>query len=305
MKKAFMVDFLLLCIVFIWGATFVVVQNAVHMLPPNTFNAVRFFSASLFLALIYFIRNPKAGQTCNFSLILSGGFLGFWLFVGYATQTVGLLYTSPSKAGFITGLSVVLVPLLSLVVLKHKVKTSALVGVCMAVIGLYLLTMNGSLSLTFGDFLVLCCAICFAMQIVLTGRYSPRFPTMPLVIIQLFTVSFLSMCYALLKEDWQAVYDPIVIGHPEVLWALFITAIPATALAFLVQTSFQKETSPTHVALIFSLEPVFAAFTSYLWIHEVLTIKQLIGCAFILSGMLYSELPILLWLRNLKAKISA
>nr|WP_113756720.1 DMT family transporter [Brevibacillus laterosporus] len=305
MKKAFVVDLLLLCIVFVWGATFVVVQNAVHMLPPNIFNAVRFFIASLFLALIYFIRNPKAWQTCNFSLVLSGGILGFWLFIGYAKQTVGLLYTSPSKAGFITGLSVVLVPLLSFVILKHKVKISALFGVCMAVIGLYLLTMNGTLALTFGDFLVLCCAVCFAMQIVLTGRYSPKFSTMPLVIIQLFTVSFFSMSYSLLFEDWQTVFDPAIIGHPKVLWALFITAIPATALAFLAQTAFQKDTSPTHVALIFALEPVFAALTSYLWIHELLTIKQLIGCTLILSGMLCSELPIPLWLRNLKAKMSA
>ncbi|WP_232695636.1 DMT family transporter [Brevibacillus daliensis] len=298
MKKTMVVDLILLLIVFIWGATFVVVQNAIQMLPPNLFNSVRFFIATLFLAIIYFIRDRQALQKFTASLFLCGGILGFVLFVSYATQTVGLLYTTPSKAGFITGLSVVLVPLFAFLLLKQRIRITAVLGVGLAVVGLYLLSMSGSFALSLGDFLILICAICFAMQIVLTGKFSPRFPTLPLVIVQLFTVSLLSMVYAFLFEDWSRIVDPSIIFHSEVIWALFITAIPGTALAFLAQTAFQKETSPTHIALIYALEPVFAALTSYLWINEILTGKQMLGCALILGGMLLSELPFAAWLKN-------
>lgn len=300
LKKSVVADLTLFMIALVWGATFVVVQNAVAILPPNTFNAVRFTLAALFLAIVYFLFHPQKPALFDLRLIRSGAFLGLWLFGGYAFQTVGLVYTSPSKAGFITGLSVVLVPLFSFLLLKERIKWPAVLGVLMAVVGLYLLTVSGSLAPNIGDLLLFGCTICFALQIVLTGKFAPLYDALPLAIVQIGTVAVLSFLYAVLFEDWHMIFDPAAMFTPDVAWGLFITSIPATALAFLAQTAFQKQTTPTRVALIFALEPVFAAVTSYLWIHEILTGSQVLGCALIFFGMIFAELPISTWAANWK-----
>ncbi|WP_368656686.1 DMT family transporter [Brevibacillus dissolubilis] len=301
MKKAFMADLILLLVVFIWGATFVVVQNAIATLPPNSFNAVRFAIAAAFLVGVWWLfyrKNSEARFTLP--LVGAGAFLGLWLFGGYAFQTVGLMYTTSSKAGFITGLAVVLVPLTAFFILKDKISWPVLVGVGAAVGGLYLLTLGDSLALNLGDILVFGCALCFALQIVLTGKYAPRFASLPLVIVQISTVAVLSSLYSFFFEEWQLAFDIGVLTSPNVAWALFICSIPATSLAFLAQTTFQKNTSPSHVALIFALEPVFAALTGYLWANEILTIRQILGCVLIFSGMIFAELPVAAWFKALR-----
>ncbi len=302
MKKQWFADTTLLLVAFVWGATFLVVQKAIAGLPPNTFNAVRFTIATVFLLLVLLLVSREQLKQFSKPLIQSGIIIGFWLCLGYALQTVGLVYTSPSKAGFITGLAVVLVPLFSFMLLREKVKPAAVVGALLAACGLYLLTLNQSISLNIGDILVFGCAICFALQIVITGKYAPMFPALPLAIVQLATVAVLSWGYALMFEDWQLAFDTSVLFTPEVAWGLFITSIFATALAFLAQTAFQRYTSSTRVALIFALEPVFAALTSYLWIHEVLNMRQLLGCVFIFSGMILAELPIQAWWKTWRDK---
>lgn len=296
MKKTVIADLTLILVAIVWGATFVVVQNAVAVLPPNTFNALRFFIAAVFLFIIYLLFSRDKKNLLDVKLLRSGAFLGLWLFGGYAFQTMGLMYTSPSKAGFITGLCVVLVPLLAFMVLKEKIKWPAIVGVLMAMFGLFLLTANGSMEPNIGDLLVFGCTICFALQIVFTGKYAPLYAALPLAITQITTVAVLSFLYALFFEKWQLMFDPSVMLNPDVAWGLFITSILATALAFLAQTAFQKMTSSTRVALIFSLEPVFAAVTSYLWIHEVLDGFQILGCSLIFFGMVLAELPITVWI---------
>jgi len=154
MKKQWVADMSLLFVTFIWGATFVLVQNAISFLEPLSFNGVRFLLAGLFLLIWLFLFHRPQLKMWNGSLLLSGAFMGFWLFSGYAFQTMGLLYTTSAKAGFITGLSVVLVPLFAFFLLKQKPKANAILGVLIAAIGLYLLTMNGELSVNKGDVLV-------------------------------------------------------------------------------------------------------------------------------------------------------
>jgi len=293
-----MADITLLLIAFIWGTTFLIVQQAISSLPPNTFNAVRFSIAALFLLVIHAVLYRHQWKAWRWPMLKAGVILGFWLCLGYALQTVGLLYTTPSKAGFITGLSVVLVPLFSLVLMKERVKPAAIAGVILAAVGLYLLTQSEGFSFSLGDLLVFGCAICFAMQIVLTGKYAPRFPALPLAIAQLGTVAVLSWLYAFFFEDWSRALDPHILLMPEVALGLVITSIFATALAFLFQTALQKQTSSTRVALIFALEPVFAALTSFVFIHEVLNGRQLTGCLLIFVGMILAELPIQEWIRS-------
>lgn len=290
-NKAIVADISLLFVAFIWGTTFVLVQNAISFLEPFSFNAVRFLIAALFLLvwLLLFKRNQLF--EINWSLIKAGILLGIWLCAGYAFQTFGLLYTTSSKAGFITGLSVVLVPLLTFLLLKQKIKRIALIGAFLAMVGLYLLTLGATLSFNTGDLLVFFCAISFAMQIVVTGKYAKHYPALALTLVQIGTVGVISLIFALLFEDANNMFNLEILGHPSVFLALLITSIFATALAFLFQTNFQKYTTATRVALIFAMEPVFAALTGVFWNNEVLGPKAITGCLLILCGMVLSELP--------------
>lgn len=290
-KTSVIADISLLLVAFVWGTTFVIVQNALDFLKPFSFNGVRFTMASVVLIfwLLLFKRNQI--KECNRKLVFSGIFIGFWLFVGYATQTAGLLFTSSSKAGFITGLSVVLVPLFSLLLLKQKPSKNAILGIVVATVGLYLLTVTDSVSLTIGDGLVFIGAIASALQIIFTGKYSLSFPTLLLTVIQITTVAVLSIICAFLFEDWKIAFTPDVLLDSNVLSALIITSVFATALAFLIQTSVQKYTNPTRVALIFAMEPVFAAVTGFIWAGDRLSISAVFGCLLILAGMIYAEVP--------------
>lgn len=291
MRKSIYADFSLLFVAFIWGSTFVLVQKAISFLEPFSFNSVRFFIAAVLLGswLIFFER--KQLRNIQWHMILSGLLLGVWLFIGYAFQTLGLLYTTSSKAGFITGLSVVLVPIFSFFLLKLRPSVNAWIGVCLATTGLYLLTMTDTAQWNIGDVFVFVCAIGFALHIIFTGKFSHRYPSLLLTIVQTSTVAFLSAIFAFFFENWQQAFQPKILFSRNVLLAIVITSVLATALAFFIQTNVQKFTTPTRVALIFAMEPVFAAVTAYFWAHERLSISALIGCLLILFGMVLAELP--------------
>ncbi|PFP31308.1 EamA family transporter [Bacillus sp. AFS073361] len=291
MKKPLFADLSLLLVTIIWGTTFVLVQNAIDFLEPFSFNGIRFLAAAIILILCLFLFDKGQLKKLDRKLLLSGVFIGFWLFLGYATQTIGLLYTTSSKAGFITGLSVVLVPLFSMMLLKQYPTRNAVFGVLTATIGLFLLTMTDVIALNKGDGFVFICAISFALQIIYTGKFSNKYPTLLLTIIQITTVAFLSIVSSFLFEDWRKSFNPEILFRQEVLIALIITSLFATALAFLIQTNFQKYTSATRVALIFAMEPVFAAITGFYWAQERLSYSALIGCSLIFAGMIFAELP--------------
>lgn len=291
MKKTMFADLSLLFVAFIWGTTFVIVQNAISFLPPITFNGVRFLIATFLLGAWLVLFERKQLARLNKKIIFSGIIIGFWLFLGYATQTIGLLFTTTSKAGFITGLNVVLVPIFSLLLLKQRPSKNAVLGVSLATVGLYLLTMTDISALNQGDALVFICAVAFAMQIIFTGKYSKDFPTLLLTVIQIATVAVLSIIYSILFEDYHLAFEASVIFQTDVILALFVTSVFATALAFFAQTKLQQFTSPTRVALIFAMEPVFAAATGYLFADERLSSSALVGCLCIFAGMVFAEMP--------------
>jgi drug/metabolite transporter (DMT)-like permease len=291
MKSSSLADFSLLFVALIWGATFVVVQNAISFLEPLTFNAVRFTIAAILLALWLLLFERKQLKSLNYKLVGAGLILGFWLFIGYGFQTLGLVYTSSSKAAFITGLSVVMVPLFTIFLLRKRLSLNAYIGVITATVGLYLLTMTDVSGLNLGDGLVFICAIGFALQILLTGKYTSQYPTLLLTVIQITTVAVLSAISSLLFENWTQAFKPSVLFTSEVALALVITAVFATAIAYLIQTNFQKYTTPTRVALIFAMEPVFAAITGYMWAGDRLSISAMLGCLLIFAGMIFAEIP--------------
>lgn len=280
-------DSVLLLVAFIWGTTFVLVQNAIETLPPFTFLAIRFTLAGLFLLLFFRWRNVT--YRIPFKHLAVGALIGIWLFLGYALQTFSLLYTTSGKSGFLTGLSVALVPIWSLVLLGVKPRPTATAGVLLAVSGLYLLAFADFSSINRGDVLALLCAVAFGLQIVYTAKYAPKVEALHLVTIQIFTVALLSGGCSLLFEPWERVLRDKAWSVPAVALALLITAFLATSLAYLAQTHFQKFTTPTRVALIFSMEPVFAALADYWWMDVALGGRTLAGCILIFAGMVLAE----------------
>ncbi len=257
------------------------VKEAISQIGVFTFLTLRFLFAALVLALIFWPR-LRASSPREF---LAGALVGLFLFGGYALQTVGLKYTSVSKAGFITGLSVVIVPFLSTLLLRQKPNLDALVGVLVATTGLGLLTLRG-LSMAWGDLWVLGGAVAFALQIVVLGRFAPQMETGSLATIQVATVALLSAPLAWAREG-----SPPQMSHH--LWfVISFTGIMATSLAFLAQSKAQRFTSPTHTALIFATEPVFAAIFGYLLLQERLGWRGLLGCALILAGMAVGEIGV-------------
>lgn len=288
-KKSHIADLILLLVTFFWGATFVLVKEAIETMPPFTFLGVRFAIAAIILYLILLLLKRNLLQFDK-GMLKAGLVLGTWLFLGYVFQTFGLQYTSASKAGFITGLSVVLVPLFSVWMLGMKPKRATIIGVGAATVGLGLLSLNRVETANFGDFLVFLCAISYAMHIIMMGKYAPKYKALPLALAQITTVAVLNLICALIFEPWQESLQPQILFDPGVDFALLITAVFATALAFVAQSQFQKFTTPTRTALIFSTEPVFGAITAYLWANERLGGQAIIGCLLILAGMLMAEL---------------
>ncbi|MCS0672156.1 DMT family transporter [Cytobacillus firmus] len=290
-RSVIFADVSLLLVAFVWGTTFVLVQNAIAFLEPFSFNGVRFFMAAFLLGGWLVIFEREQLKKINKKLLISGVIMGLFLFIGYAFQTIGLLYTTSSKAGFITGLSVVMVPVFSFMLLKIKPGFNAIIGVSIATAGLYLLTMTDKVSLNIGDAYVLICAVGFALHIIFTGKYSSKYPALLLTVIQVGTVALLSGIFAFFTENWQQAFETGVLFKTNVVTALIVTSLFATALAFFAQTAFQKFTTPTRVALIFAMEPVFAAAAGFMWANERLSFSALTGCLLIFAGMVFAEIP--------------
>lgn len=269
-------DIGLLMVAFVWGLTFVIVKESLFYISPFKFLFYR-FSLSFLLLLGISIKKLK---NITVKTVKYGSFIGIALFCGYGFQTVGLQYTTPANAGFITGLSVVIVPFLSFALLQKKPSIYSIIGVLCAVVGLFFLSFQ-QFDMNYGDFLVLLCAFSFAMHIILVGKYAPFYDPVLLTMVQIGMVALLS---GVLSAGQSSVINATVIE------ALIVTALFATVMAFLVQNMAQKYTPPTRTAVVFAMEPVFAAVCSFLLIHEVFTVRKIIGCVLILVGMLITEL---------------
>jgi len=255
------------------------VKEAVAVFPVFAFLALRFTLAVLATTPLLF-----AGKG-NLALreLGAGCLVGLFLFAGYSLQTWGLRYTTSARAGFITGLSVVMVPVLSAIVLRRQPERGAVMGVMLAVLGLGLLSWQGGLAPSWGDLLVLGCAFAFASHIVALGKLAPKMHFGPLTFGQLMAVALLSLIMSGLLET------PLPQLDGRVLGAAAFTGVLATTFAFGVQTAAQRFTSPTHTALIFAMEPVFAALFGFLLAGETLGLREGLGCLCILAGMITSE----------------
>lgn len=280
----------LIIVTLLWGTTFVVVQNAIAYVEPFAFNAFRFILATLVLLPFWLKKKDKTKITLKQGIVTSS--IGFILFLGYLLQTFGLKYTTTSKSGFITGLCVVLVPVFLYLFFKVKSNWATVIACIIALLGLNFLTLGNNLSINIGDVLTLLGAIAFAFHIILSGKYTKQMDPITFTTIQLGTVGLSSSISSLLFENNSNSFSNELWTNSTFIFAVIVTAVFCTSLAFWVQMFAQQHISSTKAALIFILEPVFAAITAVLFADETLTSQTVLGGILIVGGMLLSEVPL-------------
>jgi len=279
-RRRLLADSALFLVAVAWGLTFPLTKWILDALPPFTYLTVRFALATLLLApWAWRERRMAGGRTISLAL-LAGLFLG----LGYALQTVALQETSAGMAGFLTGLSVLLVPVFG-IALGRRTRRVEWWGVACATLGMGLLTLRGTEAPGFAEGLVFLCAVCFAFQILTLGRVATEAPPLLLAWTQNGVVALICFCM-LPTERVTATPEPLV-------WiAIAGLAVVASALAFAVQSWAQRFTSPTHVGVLFAFEPVAAAAGGALWLGERFSPAQWIGGVLILAGIVVANLEI-------------
>jgi drug/metabolite transporter (DMT)-like permease len=281
---------LLLAVVAIWGSTFVVVKNALADASPLLFNTLRMILAFACLAFLY---RRHLGRIRR-EVLAAGAVVGFCLALGYQFQTAGLRLTTPSRSAFITGMVVVLVPLLAAIPGLRPPHAripawNAWCGALLAFVGIVLLTTPPGAGFDLramhrGDVLSFGCALGFSLHVLALAHLAPRFPFEQLAVLQIgFCAAFMAASMPLLEHPWMH-------PSPRLLVALLVTAVLATAVAFAVQSWAQRFLPATHTALILALEPVFAWLTSFLVLGETLGRRGAAGALLILSAIALTEL---------------
>ncbi|MBS4035056.1 MAG: DMT family transporter [Ignavibacterium sp.] len=293
MKKYFGESALLLNTV-IWGATFALIKEALDDTSPMIFVAFRFGLAALLLFPFIYKQLFKVDK----QTLIAGSILGFFFFSGFATQTIGLNYTTATKSGFITGTFVVFIPILQLIIEKRKPRWFNLASILLVLVGLILLSSKGNHFLDLldelgsdfnvGDFLTLLCAILFAFQVVYVDVFTKRHPYMPMVFIQLFITGMGGIIFALIFSAFD-IEDIKLSFSSNLIFAILYTALFASILATVIQLKYQKVVSPTKAGIIYSFEPIMAALFAYFLLTEKISNFGVLGGLFIFIGLLFSE----------------
>lgn len=268
----------LIAVTAVWGSTFVMMKDAISRQPEMDFLATRFSLA----ALCMFIARPRALRGLSRTELSRGILLGLALGMGYITQTFGLAKTSAAVSGFITGMFVVFTPLIAALILRKPIGLFAWLAVLIATAGLGLISLRGW-SIGIGELLTLACALMFAIHIVGLGEWSRPQSAYALAVVQISTVAI--MCSVMsLNDGYQAPPDR------KVWFAVIVTAVFATAIAFFVQTWTQSLIAPTRAAVIMTMEPVFAGFFAVVIGGETLALRTIAGGALVVGAMYLVEL---------------
>ena len=281
----------LLLAVIIWGSAFIAQSVGMELIGPFTFQMIRCALAVLFLVPVSFLLDWKKigiGSSVqkwrNPKLWKSGIICGCALFVAASLQQIGLVYTDAGKAGFITAMYIVLVPVLGLF-LGQRPPKAAVFSVILAVIGLYLLSAVGVSSINIGDLLLMGCALGFAVQILCVDRFGPDLDGLRLNDIQALVVTVLSVPFALFTETIR--FANILTCAVPLLYA----GILSMGVAYTLQIVGQKHLEPTTASLIMSLESVIAVLCGWLILKETMTGFELLGCGLVFAAVIISQLP--------------
>ena len=283
-------DLLFLLSATIWGFAFVAQRMGMDHVGPFTFNGIRFLLGAMVLVpLIYHNRDAgdqnrnRQGSIQTKRLILYGGLAGLAIYLAASLQQVGLVYTTAGKAGFITGLYVIIVPIMGLL-WGQRTNAGTWSGALLAAAGMYLLSVNADFSISVGDLLELIGAVVWAVHIHLIGWLAPKTNSLQLAFVQFMVCAVVSLLTALFVEtatltDIAAAALPIIYGG-----ALSV------GVAYTLQVVAQRNAHPAHAAILLSLEAVFAAVGGWLILDEVMPGRGLVGCLLMLSGMILSQL---------------
>ena len=273
-------DVLLVAATFLWGSSFVVVKGALGHSSPMAFLALRFGLGALVLApFVRWRPFPDARE------LAAGALLGVLLAAGFAANTVGLVYTTPSRSAFIVASSSVLAPLVAFLAVRERPRWTALAALAIATVGMYFLTDPSAGGLNRGDLWTLVTAVAFGGQIVAVAELGRRFDVGRLVWMQTAITAAVAAILAGTTEQVRVDWAPAFLG------AVAYCGVVATAVALLWQMRAQREMSATRAALLFCFEPVFAAAASWLVWGERLSGAQWLGGAIILGGMILADLP--------------
>lgn len=279
LSKTLMWDLSLLFVAMVWGGGFVVTKNALDVITPLYFLAVRFMIAGGIMAAIFFTRLKKA----SLQDIKNSCIVGVFLSLGFITQTFGAHLTTPAKSSFITGLNVVLVPFIMILFTKRFPGKKAVVTAVVAFLGLSLISVNEQLVIGAGDFLTFLCAIFFACHIVSIGHFAKKTDALVLATVQVVFTGLVCTVLAVFLEPVPALSG---LG----IWSgILYSALLSTLAAFLIQNLAQRNTPSTHAAIILCLESVFGALASVLFWHEAMTVRMILGCVLIFAAILVNE----------------
>ena len=288
-------DGMLVLTALIWGSAFVAQSVGMDYIGPFTFNSLRCLLGGLvLLPVIWYMGRKKAsGDTQNNdkeeqknkkTLFIGGICCGIALAAASSLQQIGLVYTSAGKAGFITALYILIVPVLGLF-LGKKVGIKTWAGVGLAVIGMYFLCIKEGFFISYGDFLVVICAFIFSLHILISDYFSPKVDGVKLSCIQFWISGVLCAIPMLLFER------PTLAAVAAAYAPLFYAGVLSCGVAYTLQIIAQKNTDPTVASLILSLESVFAALTGWIVIHETLSPKELFGCLLVFAAIILAQLP--------------
>ena len=287
-SQAVRADLLMLLAAAIWGFAFVAQREGMETMGPFLFNTARFFIGTVFLFPVvwYLSKKNKAQEnkeTSTKKLLFAGFIAGLFLFIASSFQQVGIQYTTAGKAGFITGLYIFFVPLIG-IFLGQRTGSGTWLGAFIAVIGLYLLSINDDFSIAKGDLLQLICAVFFAAHVLVIGYVAKRMDPLKLSLIQYFVCTILSFFIAVAIEviNWQMIVDTAI--------PLLYAGIMSIGVGYTLQVVAQQHAKSSHAAIILGLEGAFAVFGGWLILDENLSTRGLIGCALMLSGMFLSQL---------------
>jgi len=252
--------------------------------PPFTFVFIRFLITLIIFSVFFY----KKIKLFKFSEIKYGIYLGIFLFIGFMTQTTGLIFTTASNSAFITGTNIVLLPFAQILIIKTKPKFENVLGIIVVVIGLYFLTNLKSDKINIGDFLTIFCAISFAFYIVLLDKFSGKADTNALIFGQFVATTFLSLLSVIFLENIFFGNIAFTLNY-TLVGSLIYNSIFNTFLGLFLSTRYQKFTSPVRAGLIYNMEQVFAVIAAYFILSELFTGTQIIGAVIMIFGVVISE----------------
>ncbi len=278
-KQIIAADLALFLVALLWGGGFVAVKDAIGSITPFYMIAMRFGVAGLLISIFCWRRFKNVKKQD----IKMGIFVGLFLFLGSAVQTIGAQYTTAGKQAFLTGVNVVIVPFFEWILYKDKLDIYSVLASILCLVGIGFLTLKGSTSINIGDFLTLICAVLFAAHITLLGHHAKKVDTIVLSVIQMLTTSVLSLICALIFEPIPKAFPSDIYG--SVLYMIFFS----TMLAFSIQTIAQRYTPASHASIILCLESVFGSIFAVIFLGDVFTPSMILGCLLILVGIITAE----------------